>query len=117
MQIYVVDLEGELVPVGIGGELWIAGAGVARGYLNRPGLTAERFVPNPFSGRAGDRLYRTGDLVRRRGDGQLEYQGRIDQQVKVRGFRVELEEIEAMLREHPEVEQAAVSVRKSVGDA
>jgi hypothetical protein len=111
VRLYVCDQVGNPQPAGLPGELWIGGPGVGRGYLDRPALTAERFVPDPF-GPAGGRLYRTGDRVRRRADGSLEYLGRLDAQVKVRGFRVEPGEIEAALRRHPEVRECVVVVRE-----
>ena len=104
---YVVDDNGEPVPAGVPGELWIGGAGVAPGYWKRDDLTAERFVPGPFGDDPAARLYRTGDLVRRLPDGTLDYLGRIDRQVKLRGHRIELGEIESVLREHPAVLAAA----------
>jgi amino acid adenylation domain-containing protein len=113
--IYVVDPDGKLVPFGVPGELWVGGAGVASGYLNQPGLTAERFVPDPFSPDPAARVYRTGDRVRYLGDGAVEFLGRLDRQVKVRGFRVELAEIEAVLRGHPSVRQAAVTAATDNG--
>jgi amino acid adenylation domain-containing protein len=110
--VYLLDSELRPVPLGAVGELFLGGAGIARGYLGQPGLTAERFLPDPWSGEPGARLYRTGDLGRRRSSGSLEYLGRIDHQVKLRGFRIELGEIEAVLGEHPEVREVVVVARQ-----
>jgi amino acid adenylation domain-containing protein len=111
IQTYVLDRGGRPVPLGGAGELCIGGVGLARGYLRQPGLTADKLVPDPFSGRPGARLYRTGDLVRCGRDGQLQFLGRTDRQVKLRGFRIELGEIEAALVSHPAVSEAAVLAR------
>ena len=104
------------VPVGAVGEICLAGAGLARGYFGQPGLTADRFLPDPFSDRPGARMYRTGDLARYRTSGALEYLGRVDHQVKLRGFRIELGEIEAVLQRHPRVRQAVAAVRSDRED-
>src|SRR5208337_1768532 len=109
-RIYLLDRHGEPVPTGVAGEIYIGGAGVARGYLNQAKLTAERFIASPFV--EGDRLYRTGDLGRYLADGNIEFLGRNDFQVKVRGFRVELGEIEARLTQHPAVREAVVLARE-----
>lgn len=109
---YVLDGHMKLVPVGIKGELYISGSEQARGYLNRPELTAEKFVPNPFSQTTGERLYRTGDLVRYQENGNLEFLGRLDSQVKIQGYRIEPGEIEAAVLEYPGVTQAVVITRE-----
>jgi amino acid adenylation domain-containing protein len=108
---YVLGAQGEVVPTGVVGELHLGGMGLARGYLDRPGQTAEKFLPNPFSTEPGERLYRTGDLARWLPDGTLEFLGRIDTQVKVRGYRIELAEIESVLRTHEAVRNAVVVAR------
>lgn len=113
-QIYILDAHLQPVPLGAPGELFIGGAGVARGYLNRPELTAEKFLPDPFRPGPSNRIYRTGDLARYRPDGDLEFLGRIDNQVKILGFRIEPEEIETILGQHPDVCVAAVVAREDV---
>jgi amino acid adenylation domain-containing protein/non-ribosomal peptide synthase protein (TIGR01720 family) len=110
LQVYILDQQRRLLPIGVPGEMYVGGGGVSRGYLKRPDLTADRFVPDPFSDEPGKRLYRTGDLARYRRDGDVEYLGRIDNQVKLRGFRIELGEIEAALSQHPAVSQAVVTM-------
>jgi amino acid adenylation domain-containing protein len=111
-QIYILDPHLQPVPIGVPGELHIGGAGLAQGYLNRPELTAEKFIPNPFSDEPGSRLYKTGDLARYLPDGNIEYIGRLDNQVKLRGFRIELGEIETVLSQHPDVLQTVVIARE-----
>jgi amino acid adenylation domain-containing protein len=110
-QVYILDEDRQPVPIGVAGELHIGGDGLARAYLKRPELTAERFIPNLFSPSAGARLYKTGDLASYLPDGNIEFRGRIDNQVKVRGFRIELGEIEAVLAEHPLVRESVVVAR------
>ncbi|HKQ06310.1 MAG TPA: amino acid adenylation domain-containing protein, partial [Blastocatellia bacterium] len=107
-QIYIINQHQETVPVGVPAELCVSGSGLARGYLNRPELTAERFLPNPFSGSPGARMYRTGDLCRYLSDGSIEYLKRVDDQVKIRGFRIELGEIESVLCQHSSITEAVV---------
>jgi amino acid adenylation domain-containing protein len=111
-QIYILDDQLQRVPVGVPGELYIGGTGLADGYVNRPELTALSFVPDPFAGNGGGRLYRTGDLALYRSDGAIEFLGRIDQQVKISGFRIEVEEIEAVLREHAAVRDCVVTAQE-----
>jgi non-ribosomal peptide synthase protein (TIGR01720 family) len=113
-RVYLLDRRLQPVPVGVPGELHIAGDGLARGYLNRPELTAEKFVPDPFSDTPGGRLYKTGDLARYLPDGNVDFLGRIDNQVQVRGFRIELGEIETALNQHPGVREAVVIVRDDI---
>ncbi|MCA1992517.1 MAG: condensation domain-containing protein, partial [Coleofasciculus sp. S288] len=138
-QVYVLDKYLQLVPIGVGGELYISGDGLARGYLNRPNLTAERFIPNPFNKEqikekkeketedenssfpfaccrlhSSERLYKTGDLVRYQPDGNIEFLSRLDEQVKIRGYRIELGEIESVLSQHPVVLQTAVTTREDI---
>jgi amino acid adenylation domain-containing protein/FkbM family methyltransferase len=111
-QLYILDERLELIPVGATGELYLGGAGLARGYHGRPELTAEKFIPDAMSGTSGSRLYRTGDVVRYGEEGEVEYLGRVDQQVKVRGHRIELGEIEAVLVKHPGIQEAVVTIHE-----
>jgi len=111
-QVYLLDENLQPVPISVPGELYIGGANLARGYLNRPDLTKERFIPNPFEKAQGSCLYKTGDLARYLPDGNIEFLGRSDRQVKIHGFRIELEEVEAILRQHPSIRQAVVIVRE-----
>ena len=112
VQVYLLNASLQLTPVGVAGELYIGGSGLARGYLHRPDITARSFIPHPFSNLKGARLYKTGDMARYRYDGTLEFLGRVDHQVKVRGFRIELDEIEATLALHPAVRETVVIVRE-----
>ncbi|MBK5431410.1 non-ribosomal peptide synthetase [Bacillus mycoides] len=112
LEVYILDAYQQPVPIGVDGELYIGGAGLARGYLNRPELTAERFIPHPFSNDPKARLYRTGDLARYLPDGNLDYRGRIDHQVKIRGFRIEIGEIESTLNAYASIKEAVVIVRE-----
>jgi len=111
-QAYILDENRQPVPIGVPGELYLAGDGLARGYFGRDDLTAERFIPNPFAGHSSGRMYLTGDLARFLPDGNIQYLGRIDNQVKIRGFRIELEEIESALMKHPSVHSAVVLARE-----
>ncbi|BAY48347.1 McnC protein [Scytonema sp. HK-05] len=115
-QVYILDKHLQPVPIGVPGELYIAGDGLARGYLNSSDLTAEKFIPNLFSNQQKARLYKTGDLVRYQQDGNIEFLGRLDEQVKVRGYRIELGEIEAVLSQHPAVLQTVVMTRDNEGE-
>ncbi|BAZ30183.1 amino acid adenylation domain-containing protein [Cylindrospermum sp. NIES-4074] len=112
LQVYLLDLNRQLVPIGVPGEIYVGGAGVARGYLNRPELTKERFIADPFNINTEAKLYKSGDLARYLPNGGLEYLGRIDHQVKIRGFRIELGEIEAQINQHPAVRESVVLVRE-----
>jgi acyl-CoA synthetase (AMP-forming)/AMP-acid ligase II len=115
-QAFILDRALEPVPAGVIGELHLGGSGLGRGYLNRPDLTAERFIPSPYSIFPGDRLYRTGDTARFRPDGTIEFIGRIDNQVKIRGFRIEPGEIESALREHTDISECVVAASSGNGE-
>ncbi|HEV2655389.1 MAG TPA: non-ribosomal peptide synthetase, partial [Ktedonobacteraceae bacterium] len=110
--IYILDEMWQQVPIGVPGELYIGGSGVARGYLNRPELTAEKFIPDPFSDEPDARLYKTGDLARILPDGQIAFMGRTDHQVKIRGYRIELDEIASVLNSHPAIQTSSVLARE-----
>jgi amino acid adenylation domain-containing protein len=112
---YVLDARLEPVPLGVPGEIYLGGAGVTRGYHGRPDLTAERYLPDPFRGEPGARMYRTGDRARRRPSGDIQFLGRVDQQLKLRGYRIEVREIEASLLRHPAVREVAVAARRTPG--
>ncbi len=116
LQVYMLDQDLQSAPSGVPGELYVGGAGVAQGYLNRPELTAARFISNPFSNKSEARLYRSGDLARYLPNGDIEYLGRIDHQVKIRGFRIEPGEIEAVLDQHPAVQETLVLARENASD-
>ena len=116
LQVYLLDRHLFPVPVGVVGEIYVGGPGVARGYLRQPALTAERFIPHPFSQKTGERLYRSGDLGRYLANGEIEYVGRLDDQVKIRGFRVELAEIELVLSAHPAVRECVVIARQDFSE-
>lgn len=115
-EVYLLDAALQPVPIGVPGELYLSGVGLARGYLHQAGLTAEKFIPHPFSLRQGERLYKTGDMARYRADGSIDFLGRVDQQVKVRGFRIELGEIEAVLYQHLAIRECVTIVREDVPD-
>src|SRR5262249_39946216 len=110
----LLDRELQPVPLGVAGELYLGGTGVARGYLRQPAMTPERFIPSPWSAEGGGRLYRTGDLSRFTPDGTLEFLGRTDHQIKLRGFRIELSEVEAALAGEPQVDDVAVVLREDL---
>jgi amino acid adenylation domain-containing protein len=113
LELYILDENLEPTPIGVTGEIYIGGAGVTRGYLQQPRLSAERFIPHPYSEKPGSRLYRSGDLAKRLSDGEIQYLGRSDQQIKIRGFRIELGEISAVISSYPQVKQALVMVQKA----
>ncbi len=113
-RVYLLDADLDPVPIGVAGQLHAASCGLARGYRGRPGLTAEKFIPNPFASEPGSRLYKTGDLARYLGDGNVDFLGRIDQKAKIRGLRIELGEIEAALDRHPAVRAAVAVVREDL---
>src|SRR5262249_49711073 len=115
-EIYLLDEYMQPVPCGSIGELYIGGRGLALGYVGRPELTAERFLPHPFKSEPGQRLYRTGDKARYRADGRIEYLGRNDHQIKLRGYRIELDEIEAVINRYPAIKESLVVVHKAGRD-